>query len=189
MTSADLFATFKKHPIGFSSGGLCVILAALLYFRGDLIAANQAVYEAKSAEAAKVLANVRNSENLPRQVAEIQMLAKDMDSRLIRTGQLAVNLQYFYKLEAENEVKLLDVRQSTPPKGGKGMYVGIPYSVSIQGSFKQVVAFLQRLENGPHFCHFSTVTFNKVSGTGTDAAGAVFPLMTLNLTLELLGLP
>ena len=189
MTAADLIAMFKKQPVGFSCGALCVILGVLLYFRSDKIDENQTEFEARSAERTKILANVRNSENLPKQVAELQVLAKEMESRLIRTGQLAVNLQYFYKLEAENEVKLLEVRQGNPPKASKSLYIGVPYTVSVQGSFKQVVAFLQRLETGPHFCHFSSVTFTKSGGATIDAAGVVAADMTLNLNLELLGVP
>ena len=187
MTSADLIATVKKQPIGFACGALCVICAALLYVRGSKIEENQAEYEAKSAEAAKILANVRFSDKLPEQVTEIQAATKDLETRLIRSGQLAVNLQYFYKLEAENEVKLTDIRQGTPAKGGKLLYMGIPYSVGVSGSYKQVVAFLQRLENGPHFCRFLTLSITKGggSGTGPDSASS----MTVTLSIELLGLP
>jgi Tfp pilus assembly protein PilO len=184
MTSADLIATIKKQPVGFACGVLCVILGALLYLRSSKIGESQAEYEAKSAEAAKILANVRYSDKLPEQVAEIQAATKEMESRLIRSGQLAVNLQYFYKLEAENEVKLLDVRQ-TPIKPSKALYIGIPYTVGVQGSYKQIVAFLQRLESGQHFCRFNNISFNK----GGASAGAGGSNMTVNLTLELLGQP
>lgn len=190
MTSAELLATIKKQPIGFACGVICVICGALLYFRSDKIDDSKAEYEAKSTEAANILANVLNSEKLPAQVAEIQALSKEMDGRLIRAGQLAGNLQYFYKLEAETEVKLLDVRQSTPPKGGKSLYTGIPFNVAVQGSFKQVVAFLQKLENGPHFCHFSTLNFTKsAGGTGAGGSAGDLPGLTLTMNLELLGVP
>lgn len=190
MTSADLLAMIKKQPIGFACGLLCVICAALLYFRGGKIAEYRAAYEAKSAEATKILANVRNSEKLPAQVSEIQALSKEMESRLIRAGQLGVNQQYFYKLEAETEVKLIDVRQGNMPKGGKSPYAGIPFTVTVQGSFKQVLFFLQKLENGPHFCRFTSVVFAK-QGTSGEAtrAGAAAAGINLNINLELLGVP
>jgi len=188
MTSADLLAYIKKQPVGFICGALCVIIGALLYWRSDKIDENQTEFEARAAERTKILANVRNSENLPKQVADLQALSKEMDSRLIRTGQLAVNLQYFYKLEAENEVKLLEIRQGTPPKGAKSLYVGIPYTVNVQGTFKQVIAFLQHLEAGPHFCRFTVVSFNKAGGATADPGGLTAD-MTLTLNLELLGLP
>src|SRR4051812_1723880 len=184
MTSAELVATFKKHPVGFACGAVCVVCAALLYVRSSKIDDSQAEYEAKSAEKDKILANVRYAEKLPEQVAQIQALTKELEGRLVRSGQLAVNLQYFYKLEAENEVKLIDVRQNNPIKGSKVLYVGIPYSVGVQGSYKQVVAFLQRLESGPHFCRFTVMSFSKAGGTAADARSAAS--MTVNLNLELL---
>ena len=189
MTSADIIALFKKQPVGFACAVISLILAGLIYYRSDLIGQGVTEYEAKSDEAHKILDNVRNSENLAKQVAEMQTLSKQLEGRLIRANQLAVNLQYFYKLEAENDVKLLDVRQGNSVKSAKLLYLGIPYSVSVQGSYKQVIAFLQRLDTGPHFCHFSAVEFVKSAGTTTDASGTVSGIMTLNITLELLGLP
>ena len=184
MTSADIIAMLKKQPIGVGCGVLCILIGVLIYLRTDKITENQALYEAKSAEATKILANVRNSDKLPEQVAEVQAMTKEMESRLVHAGQLAVNLQYFYKLEAENEVKLTDVRQSNPAKSSK-LYTGVPYNVSIQGSFKQVMAFLQRVENGRHFCRFNTAAFNKAGGAGDLTNTA----MTLYLNIELLGQP
>lgn len=186
MTSAELIATVKKQPIGFACGAICLVCAAVLYLRSGKIGESQVEYEAKSAEVAKILTNVSNSKNLPEQVAEIQALAKELDSRLIRAGQLAVNLQFFYKLEAETEVKLLDVRQGNPPKAAKTLFTGIPYNLAVQGTYKQLLAFLHRLESGSHFCHFTTVSFNKGAGSGSDTAA---DSMTLTINLELLGLP
>ena len=184
MTSAELIATVKKQPIGFACGALCLVCAGLLYFRNDKIAESQAEYDAKSAESARILTNVSNSKNLPEQLSEIQAQAKELDSRLIRAGQLAVNLQFFYKLEAETEVKLLDVHQNNPPRGPKALFVGIPYNLSVQGSHKQLLAFLHRLEDGSHFCRFGNISMSKTGGS--DAGGGS---LTMSLNLELLGLP
>jgi Tfp pilus assembly protein PilO len=179
----------KKHPIGFACGVIGVICAALLYFRSGKIDEYRAEYEAKSAEATKILANVRNSEKLPAQVSEIQVLSKEMESRLIRAGQLAVNLQYFYKLEAETEVKLVDVRQGNLPRGSKTLYAGIPFTVSVQGTFKQVLSFLQKLENGPHFCRFTAVVFAKQGSSEASRASGDTASINLSINLELLGVP
>ena len=183
MTSTDIIALVKKQPIGFGCGLLSLTLAGLLYYRSDKIDENQAEFDTKAAAAAKITANVNASKNLSEQVTEIQAATKELESRLVRAGQLAVNLQSFYKLEAETEVKLLDIRQNVPAKNGAGAYVGIPYNVSVQGSYKQVMAFLNRLENGRHFCRISNVVFGKIVGA-TDSTA-----MTLTLNLELLGQP
>lgn len=182
MTFADLIARIKKQPIGFACLVICLLSGGWLYYRSGEIDARQEEYRAKSEQAAKFISNVGISKNLPEQVAELQALTKEMDGRLVRAGQLAVNLQYFYKLEAENEVKLLDVRQNPVPKNTKTLYVGIPYNVNIQGPYKNVMAFLQRLEKGKHFCRINGAGFTKFVGTGDGS-------MTLALSLELLGQP
>lgn len=189
MDSADLIATVKKHPVGVACGVICLVCGGLLYFRSGKIDEYRAEYDAKSGEASAILANVRNSEKLAAQVTEIQAFSKELDSRLMRTGQLAANLQYFYKLEAETEVKLIDVKQGNSPKAGKSLYVGIPFSVSAQGSFKQVLAFLQKLENGPHFCRFTSGNFGKTTTGAESAAGGDLTGTTLSINLEVLGVP
>ncbi len=188
MNTADVITLVKKQPIGFGCGLLCIIIAVILYLRSDKISESQTEYEAKSAERSQVLANVRNSEHLKDQLAELQKLSKEMESRLIRAGQLAINLQYFYKLEAENEVKLMDPRQGALSRGNKGPYMGIPYSVTVQGSYKHVLSFLQRLESGAHFCRFNSVTFAKVVGSNDSPGDAgASANMNLALNIELLG--
>jgi len=183
MTSADISTNLKKHPIGVACALVSIACGAALYVRSGDIAASQTDNEARTAEANKMINNVRNSTNLAEQVAEAEGQRKELESRLMRAGQLAVNLQYFYKLEAETEVKLVDVRQNSTPRNSKSQYVGVPFVVTIQGSFANVTNFLSRLQNGRHFCQINTASFNKTGGDngGTD--------MTLSLSLDILGQP
>jgi len=187
MNAADLVAIYKKQPIGYGCALASIVLGALIYIRTSTIEERQDEFVAKSAEAAKVLSNVRNSAGLPEQVAEMQGLAKEFEGRLIGAGSLAINQQYFYKLEAENQVKLLDVRPGPPVRNGKSAYVAVPFIVSVQGPFKQVLSFLQQLENGQHFCRFTSVVFNKSVGASTDTASQSASTMALTINLELLG--
>lgn len=186
MTSADLMVLVKKQPIGFGAIVVCIALGGVLYFRSSQIDALQSDFDEKSARATKIISNVSSSKNLPEQVQEIQATTKELESRLIRGGQLAINLQYFYKLEAETEVKLVDVRPNNAPKNSATAYVGIPFALVVQGSFKQVMVFLNRLENGRHFCRVINATFNRSSATGADAPQEG---MIVSLNLELLGQP
>ena len=179
MNAASIIAIIKKQPVGFACALISLGCVILLYYRSDKIDEGKATYESKSGDAARILANVRNAKDLPEQVAEIQALTKELDSRLVRSGQLAINQQYFYKLEAETEVKLVDIRPNaaTPVKG---LYLTLPYNFGVHGNFKQLMMFLQQLESGRHFCRFNTVTFTKIGGADE---------MSLNLSIELLGTP
>lgn len=188
MTGADLISAFKRQPIGFGCGAICLVCGLWLYFRSDASAALQEASDQKTLEVAKVDANIRNSERLRDQAAALVTAASELESRLMRADQLAVNQQYFYRLEGETGVKLVDIRQSgvaAAKTGAKvGLYIGVPYNVSAQGTFPQVLAFLRRLETGRHFSRFTTVTFDKV--TGADAGAG---LITVTIAVELLGLP
>jgi Tfp pilus assembly protein PilO len=189
MNSADIIARIKKQPVGFTCVLICLLSAGWLYFRGGAIEERQKEYTAKAAEAAKFSSNVSLSKSQPEQLAELQAATKELESRLVRAGQLAVNLQYFYKLEAENEVKLLDVRQNALPRASKNLYIGVPYNVNVQGSYPNVMAFLQKLENGRHFCRVITATFTKASANNEGPPQAGATPITLSLSLELLGQP
>jgi hypothetical protein len=184
MTSSDLIALFKKHPAGFGCALLSIACGIFLYLRAGNLAAHQTELEARSAEVTKMTANIRNSSNLAEQVAEIQALTKETEARLMKASQLAVNLQYFYKLETENEVKLIDVRQNSLPKGPKTAYQGVPFSVSVQGTYTQVMNFLGKLQGGRHFCRVNTANFTKAVGVSGGN-----PLINLTINVELLGQP
>ena len=189
MNGADLIAAFKKQPVGFICGGLCLISGLLLYYRGDVREESQVAYDQKADESAKIEANVRSTVGLPEQTAAMQADAREMESRLMHVGQLAINQQYFYRLESETGVKLLDIRQSVLPSAKPGvktnLYLGVPYNISIQGTYPQVLAFLRRLEHGRHFTRFNTVSFGKSSGTTEGTANS----LTVALSIELLGVP
>jgi hypothetical protein len=180
MNSADLVTFLKKHPISVVCGLIAVICGVLLYLRSGNIAASQAELEASSAQASRMIANVRSANGLAEHVTEMQAFSKEVEGRLMKASQLAVNLQYFYKLETENEVKLVEVRQ-----GGtlnrRSQYAGIPFTVTIQGTYTHVMNFLNRVQDGRHFCRINSAVFTKVGGTASD--------MNLNLNLELLGQP
>ena len=66
------------------------------------------------------------------------------------------------------------------PKGG---FVPVGFTFVAQGTYGQILALLYHLENGQHFCRVlsASVTKGANSGPGSD-------LLTLNLSLELLGL-
>ena len=180
MTAAELVPLLKKHPIGVTCGIVVLVCGGLLYYRSDKIAEYQLLNEEKSNEAAVALANVRNGEKLVEQTAAMQAATKELDSRLMRAGQLAVNLQYFYRLEADTGVKLVGVNQGGLKPGAKGAgFVAVPYTVTVQGTFPQVMTFLGRVQKGTHFCRFLAVGLTKVNPDE----------LSLSLSLEILGVP
>jgi len=185
MNATDLVTSVKKHPVVLVCGLICLVCAGLLYYRSEEISDRQAEYATKSAEADTILSNVRNSANLATQVGEIQALSAELEGRLVRAGQLALNQQYFYKLESENEVKLVDIRQAnqSSSRSPNTLYVGIPFSVGVQGNYTNVMAFLGHLETGRYFCRFNSISLSNSTSDGKSGT------MSLSLSIDLLGTP
>lgn len=189
MTGADIVSLIKKHPVGFGSLLVAILCGAVLYVRSSSLDEAAAASEQKSDEANRINQNLTNSANLKEQTESLVTITKDMDARIVRASQLADNLQYFYQLESATGVKILDVRQgvlTANNKGPKNIYSGVPFVVSVQGDFAQVMSFVRRLEHGRHFCRFLGVNVAP-SGGGPNAADT--GLLTVSTNLELLGLP
>jgi Tfp pilus assembly protein PilO len=183
LTGKDLAAAFRKHPIPFSAGLTILALGIAFYFRMDAREVADARLEAVTAQAGKLSANIKYGADLEEQTTRISAVANEISARAVRPTELAQNLQYFYRLEAETGTKLIEIRQgSTPakPAGGKA-YVPVDYTVSIQGEYLQVMTFLRRVELGPRF--------PRVSGTSMSVApsGADAGKVSLTINLQLLG--
>lgn len=184
MTTPELGAFIKRNPISFGCGVLSVLMAVALYLRGDEIPGAEAELGLKTGDGDRIGLNIKYSAQLKEHADTIAAATKDIEARLIRTTQLGTNTQYFYKLEGDTGVKIIDLRQITAPaaKSAKGEYVPVPFAVSVQGSLPQILEFLRQLETGAHYCRVLTASFSGVSANRNSA-------LTLGLSLELLGRP
>lgn len=187
---AELQVLVKKHPVSAVAVLVAVVCGAVLYLRSSAVAERTEESARKAEEAAKMQANITSAVGLPEQTEAMKAATKEVEARLVRASQLAINLQYFYRMEADSGVKILDVRQNPlpagPRPGPRTIYTGIPYNVSVQGTFAQTLSFLKRLESGRHFSRFLNVTYTKAGGSEAAVSGE---LMTLTINLELLGQP
>jgi hypothetical protein len=184
MTNAELMAFVRKNPISVGCGALALVLGGAIYFRASEIPAAEAELTQKSAEADRHGANLKNAAQLKEQLDALIAANKEIDSRLVRGSQIAINTQFFYKLSSETGVKLNDFRQAPPGPAAKGKAVFTPvgFTVSTSGSLAQLIDFLNRLESGAHYCRVLTATVAASSG---NRSGPI----TMTLNLELLGQP
>src|SRR5207253_1333933 len=110
MTGAEMVTMLKKQPVGATCAVICVLCGALFYFRADKIAEETALLEAKTKEAQAIRTNLANAgSNLAQQVTELQQASQQVAARLARVGQVGLNQQFFYRLENDTGVKLVDI--------------------------------------------------------------------------------
>jgi hypothetical protein len=183
LSTSGLTTFIKKNPIGVSCALVSVLLLGLLYFRSDRGEELQTLLDQKTAEASKLAANVKNSAQLKEQYERVLTAKTEIETRLMRADELLMNQQYFYKLESDSGVKLLDnPRQSSgAKKDAKNAYQATAFSLNVQGDYKQLLTFLRRLENGTRYCRVLSATCNSSPERGT--------MLVMSLNLELLGFP
>jgi hypothetical protein len=185
MTTPELIALVRKHPVGFGSALVAVVLGAATYLRSSELPTAAILLDQKSKEGTQLANNVRYGAQLPEQLAALTAAGREIQTHLIRASDLANNLQYFYRLEAETGTKLIELRQnanSAAAKGAKGAFAGVSFSVSLQGEYPVILDFLRRLENGAHYCRVMSAN---IAPVGPDRNSP----LKLALTLELLGQP
>jgi len=183
MTNEQLFALVKKNPLSVGCGVLAILIGVVIYFRMDELPEAMTLLEQKIAEGERLNANVNNAAQLPEQLAAITEARAEIEKRLVRGIDLAQNLQYFYRLEADTGAKILSLRQNPSPPakpGAKPGLGGVSFTVSFQGPYFTAMEFLRRLENGTHYSRFTAV--------GVAVSGNRAGPLTFSVSIELLGL-
>ncbi len=191
MNLESLKAIIKKFPVG--SGALVVglIMLAALIVRYLDVATLQETHDKTAAEGQRLSSNISHASQLTEQTQGLEAANILIASRLINPSDLAINLQYFYKLEAETGVKLLDTRPVDARAGAKAAakssYTPVQYVVSLQGGYSRVLAFLRKLEHGTHFCRVISSSLNQAQADQEKSGGEKSSEMVMSLTVELLG--
>jgi hypothetical protein len=179
MSTADLSQSIGRNPLRIVCAVLAIFSGIGVYFVNTKIEEAHLTLPQKSAEGERLAANVREGGQLQEQLDTLTAAGVKIQNRMIRASQLANNLQYFYRLENEAGVELIDVRQTTPALKAAGP---VGFTVSVKGDYPTLIGFLRRLENGPHFCRINS---SFIAAPTPDRAG----LLTITVNLDLLGQP
>lgn len=183
MTNAEFVELIKRNPIRVISGVLAVLCGAGVYYVNDRIDIATQTLAQKTAEGDRLATNVKFSAQLPEQLEALTAANAAIQARAIQASQLANNLQYFYRLETESGVELIDLRQITVmTRSSKTSANGVGFAISVKGDYATLLGWLRRLENGPHFCRVMTASMGL---PGVDRAAPP----TLAVSVELFGQP
>ncbi len=190
ISNEEVSAYVRKNPIVVGCAVVVLACALALYFRSGKVDEATSTLEEKTAEGRRLTLNLRYAAQLSDQVNQITDAMAQIEPRLMRADELATNLQYFYKLEAETGTKLIDLRQVSAPAQGKpakGPFSVVTFNLSIQGEYTALLRFLRQLESGAHYCR--VLTAGASMGTGSVGSAERTGPISLQLTLELLGRP
>jgi hypothetical protein len=180
--SSSLKNIISRYPLRIACCVIALICAAAIYYVTGQLAAGRLVLEETSREGSRLAENVGNGSQLAGELDAIKSASSKISQRFVSASQLANNLQYFYRLETEAGVELIDLRQTTSGDSARSKVPsnGVGFAVAMKGDYPAILTFLRRLENGPHYCRVLTAG---ISGTTADRND---PLV-MNLSLELFG--
>lgn len=184
ITAQDLSNGFKKQPFAWSAGLLAIVLAAVAINRAPSVEERTEELDSLTRQGGQFQNNITASALLDDQLAELRTLVEGVEQRLIRPSELALNLQYFYRLESDTGTLLVDLRPGNLPARATGpnapAYIQVPFTVGVQGRFEQLVLFLRKLERGPHFIRVTSINLAPVQPANPE-------VLNMTLTLQILG--
>jgi hypothetical protein len=187
MNTDSIKTVYKKHPIGVIASTIALISVSLFVYRYSALADIQAQLDQKILDGQRLATNITYAALLDSQLQALEVANISVGSRLINPNDLANNLQYFYKLETEAGVKLLNTPRPAADVakagGAKGAYIPVQYAVSVQGSYRQVLTFLRKLEQGVYYCRVKNAVCSQAQQANESASAEV----VLSITVELLG--
>jgi len=172
----------RRYPLAVSSVVLTLLLGGTDWFlwRRQVQLANRA--ERVRREGNDMLLAQSNQPRIQAEHAATRDALAVIDANLASEEDLAGNLDYFYQIEKNTQVRLSNVSQlTTPPGAADARYRAIPFSLRLSGGYAAVLAFLHELETGPRLLHVKNYRFSQ-NDPGIDA-------LSLDLTVEVLGRP
>jgi Tfp pilus assembly protein PilO len=178
----------KAHRLAIAALAVALVAGAAGYWRSMGQSDLQTRLENLQSQANRQSDNIRFSQKLDAQYAHLVEINEHLNARLTTATDLASNQQYFYRIEKESGVKLLDLRQTTLPrkKRASGIFTPVPYTISVQGEYSRILKFIRELESGERLCRVvSFALSNSSGGTGTPARDVS---LTFTIDAELIGI-
>jgi hypothetical protein len=187
MSNEELVALLRKNVTPVICVLVSIAIAVTLYYRSDVLPDAEKVLAQKTQQGVLLAANIEDANQPPSlkdQHAAIAASNEAIAARMVKAGQLAENLQYFYQLESATGAKLTPVQIPMPPpdkKAPKTFFAPVGFTLSAQGDYAQLIDMLRRLEDGEHYCRVLTCNFRPLA---TDIRGGP---MLMTISLQLLG--
>ena len=183
-----ILAQFGQLALRYPFCAICLILSILLagvsqWLRLDLRDL-EALQQKRAREGDTMLKSIARGSQLRTELAAARTATQRITENLVVEKNIPENFWYFYKIERDTQVKLIELQQrptSLQDTDTAVTYKRVPYSLRLTGSYRSVIAYLQRLENGSHFGRITSFLLQRQDPKTSD--------VTLQINLELLGFP
>lgn len=185
MKLAVTMESLRSNLPGVALGGLVLLLGAATFWRSDALGAVEQELAKKQAAANRLGRNAKLAAQLPEQAKALAAARQAVEARILRGAEIGPHAEFFYRVEREAGVKFTELRPLPPPqlpKGAAPRFVPVPFTLSLQGTWPQLLAFLDLLESDDRYVRLQAVSVMANPGNRQEA-------LTASLAVELLGRP
>jgi hypothetical protein len=144
----------KTYPLAiccFTMGFVCLVF---LFLRSGIVDELSVKEVDLNSEIRAIEENVKNSRNLAQHVSEMEALAEEIDTRLFKKDERAVNLNFFYEFEEDQNISYQSLKQQP---GGSAIYKKggarqlkefstMVFTLSLQAPFEKILRTMHALE-------------------------------------------
>ncbi|MEJ1972734.1 MAG: hypothetical protein WDM96_09820 [Lacunisphaera sp.] len=177
----QLLSLIRRYPLVSTCIVLIILLGTGSYFLWQSQQELAAGHDSVRRNGEDMLLSLSGLPRVSSELISVKEAVDFINGNLIREGDLAENLGYFYQLETISHVHLQQLSQlSSQPPGPDAAFVSIPFSLRAGGSYRQIMRLIHELETGPRLCR---ITAYSLTGGGDDDR------VQLDLSLEMLGRP
>lgn len=178
----QFLAAARRYPVAVVSLLLLVLLGTADWFLWKRWGQLATESERARQEGEAMFLSLGGHTRIQAQSAEAAGALAYIDRNLATQADLAGNLDYFYQIEKTTRIRLANLSQlSSQATTAETAYLAIPFSLRLNGTYAQILAYLHALETGPRLVRVKTYRFSQ----GDNAADG----LSLDLTVEMLGHP
>ncbi len=188
MNKELVIAKLKQYPVVVVCGVLVIAGLIASYLRLDILPSLVEQQEDLDRRWNVMRENDVAAVGLPEQIERIEEFLENVDERLLSPTDIAGNYRSFYQVEFNSGVNITNLVQGNPSAAGDGVFkprlehfTSIPYRVTLEGRFDQVLQFTHELEYGELLVRVDS--FELLPAGGRDSRA---DRVRLNLTMEVL---
>jgi hypothetical protein len=175
----------KSHRIAIIAGFVAILLLGVAYVRSSTIAEQEVRWQSMTRQIAVMDANVRHAHGLQEQVEQLEMSLQQMEVQLFDPDARALNTNFFYQLERDANVRVVQARQGTYQAGSANShYATVEFVLVVEGDFASLLGFMHKLHSVDAFIAPNRWDLQPATRRGVDVNDA--SLYTLGLTVRLL---
>lgn len=164
MMPPAILAKIKQYPIGIAGAVITLIVAVLLFGRGDTIAELEQQAGDIDLRVQVIDFNAVNAVGLDSQLQQAKNIVEAIQERLMDPQHRTSNLRYFLGLEEANSITLNDPfpKAVVPPRGSP--YGRVSYSMTLRGPIESCLNFVYQLRTGPYLTSINAVYLSPGGG-------------------------